>query len=263
MNEETQKLVNEITLPKDFNYPELIRSWTCFDTETTGFTKFDDVLQLSMIDMSGEAINEYFNTRPKVNHLKNGKTSITRKRTWKKSMEVHHITPKMVNDKLSLIERKDEFREIFKRYQIVVGYNVGFDVRMIASNIWYHIEYNSAIVDVLDLWREYRKKNQIATPNDKLITASKFFGWDYTAYAHNALADVYATIYVFNKLLEADEELYEKVLNMQKTPYTKKTNSNFKPKTQKIEVKVSKQEPKNIDLSSFLEDEDDEDIWPY
>ena len=252
--ENTQQMVDEIVLPEDFKYPELVRAWACFDTETTGLTQWDDILQLSMIDMNGNALNEYFNTRPKYNTLKDGSTSITRKRTWNKSMAVHGITPEMVKDKLSMIERKEEFKEIFKRYGIIVGYNVAFDVRMVAGNIWYHIEYYSAIIDVLDLWREYKKKNSISTPNDKLVTISKFFGWDYTKYAHNALADVYATIYVFDKILEYDEEIYEKVLNAQKKPYQKKVA--MVKKTPKKEAESKNDAPiKQINLDIFEEDE--------
>lgn len=252
-----KQITNNIELPNDFAYPELVRAWACFDTETTGFTKWDDVLQLSLIDMNGNTVNEYFNTRPKYNKLKDGSTSITRKRTWKKSMEVHKITPEMVSDKLSMIERKDEFRELFKRYSIIVGYNVAFDVRMITSNIWYNIEYYSAVVDVLDLWKEYKKKNSIAMANDKLVSVSKYFGWDYTKCAHNALADVYATIYVFQKILEEDEEIYMEVLNSKKKPYVKKSYSK-KPATKSIKKEDVEEKIDDVDSidSNIFEDDD-------
>ena len=257
MNEITNCQTSEIVLPQDFEYPNLIRPWMCFDTETTGFTKFDDILQLSLIDFKGETINEFFNTRPKVNQLKRGGTSITRKRTWKKSMAVHHITPEMVCDKLSLIERKDEFRAKFKEYSIVLGYNVAFDVRMITSNIWYSIEKNSAVIDVLNLWKKFKTKHNIETENNKLITASKYFGWDYTDYAHNALADVYATIYVLQKIIE-DEEFYMECLNAKKT-YTPKNSNLTKPKTKPKTSNSNFQKNENLENLNLLDFEEDEE----
>lgn len=200
----------------NFEFPKLNKSWLCFDTETTGLTKWDDVLQITCIDDNENVINEYFNTRPRYYNLKKGGQSVRRKKTWNDSEKVHHITPEMVKDKLSFYERKDEFKKLFKQYPIVLGYNVTFDVNAVWYGIYHHIEWYSAIIDVFHLWKEFKKKYNIETENNKLVTVAKYFDYDFSEVAHDSKEDVYATIYVFAKILENDEELYFKCLNLQK-----------------------------------------------
>jgi len=200
----------------NFEFPKLNKRWACFDTETTGLTKWDDVLQLTLIDDENLVVDEYFNTRPRYYDLKKGGQSVRRKKTWKESMEVHHITPEMVKDKLSFYERKDEFKKLFKNYPVILGYNVTFDINAVWYGIYWHIEWSSAIIDVFHLWKEYKKKHNIETTNNKLVTVASYFGYDFSKVAHNSKEDVYATIYVFKKIIESDEELYLKCLEIQK-----------------------------------------------
>ena len=106
-----------------------------------------------------------------------------------------------------------------------------------------------------------KEKNGIKTDNNKLITASKYFGWDYTDYAHNALADVYATIYVLQKIIE-DEEFYMEVLNVQRSYTPKKTsssNTNSKPKTVKKTVtnNFNSTPKKELNLLDFEENDNE------
>lgn len=177
----------------DFKFPVLNRPWICFDLETTGLTQWDDVLQLTAINDRNEAVNEYFNGR--------------RQKKWKKAEEVNHISPEMVKDKPSFYERRDEFKALFKKYPVVIGYNVSFDVKGVYYGIYHHIEYYSAIIDVFHLWKEYKKKHNIETENNKLTTVAAYFGYDFSDVAHDSYEDVYATIYVFSKIIEDDEYL--------------------------------------------------------
>ena len=182
----------------NFSFPVLNRPWLCFDLETTGLTQWDDVLQLTAIDDKNQVINEYFNGR--------------RQKKWKKAEEVNHISPLMVKDKLSFYERREEFKALFKKYPVVIGYNVGFDVKGVYHGIYHHIEYYSAIIDVFHLWKAFKKKHNIETENNKLTTVAAYFGYDFSAVAHDSYEDVYATIFVFSKILEDDEFLEECML---------------------------------------------------
>ena len=199
----------------NFEFPILNKKWMCFDTETTGLSKWDDVLQLTCIDSNGKVVDEYFNTRPTYHKLKNGTTSVRRKKTWKDSMAVHHITPEMVKDKLSFYERRDEFKQLFKQYPILLGYNVRFDINAIWFGIYHHVEWYSCVIDVFHLWKMYKEKHNITTANNKLTTVAAFFGYDFSAVAHNSKEDVYATIFVFSKIIE-DDEFFEKCISLNK-----------------------------------------------
>lgn len=185
----------------NFEFPVLNRPWMCFDTETTGLTQWDDVLQLTCIDSDRNEVNEYFNGR--------------RQKKWKKSEEVHHISPEMVADKLSFYERREEFKTLFKKYPVLVGYNVAFDVKAVYYGIYHHVEYYSAIIDVFHLWKKYKEKYKITTENNKLTTVAKYFGYDFSEVAHDSFEDVYATIFVFSKILE-DDEFYDLCLSISK-----------------------------------------------
>lgn len=203
----------------EFDFPNLGRNWACFDTETTGLCKFDSVLQLTLIDNEKNCIDEYFNTRPTIYHKKDGTTSIRRAKSWNKSQEVHHITPEMVKDKLSFYERRNEFKTIFKKYQILIGYNVKFDVNAVHNGIYHHPEWYSGIIDVLKLWKSYKEKNNITTENNKLTTVAKYLGYDFEARAHNSKEDVLATIYVLAELCKRDDEILFECMTVKKTPY--------------------------------------------
>lgn len=186
----------------NFNFPILNRRWCCFDTETTGVTQWDDVLQLTAIDSERKIVNEYFNGR--------------RQKKWKKAESVHHISPGMVQDKENFYNRRNEFKELFKSYPVLVGYNVRFDISALAHGIYYKYEWYNAVIDVFHLWKEYKKKHEIETQDNKLTTVAKYFGYDFSDVAHDSLEDVYATIYVFKMILEKDAEIYQKCISVSK-----------------------------------------------
>ena len=90
----------------------------CFDTETTGFTKWDEIIQISIVN---EDEKEVLTTFIKPDH----------KKSWDDAQAINGISPKMVKDAPSMRELQKILAKIFDGAKEILGYNVGFDVRMV------------------------------------------------------------------------------------------------------------------------------------
>ena len=91
------------------------------DTETTGLDpKNDEVLSLSIVDGAGEMLFDSL-IRP------------SRRKWWPKAQEIHGISPADVADAPTLVEVSDEVRGILRGADLVVGYNVEFDLGMLEA----------------------------------------------------------------------------------------------------------------------------------
>ena len=94
-----------------------------FDTETTGLNPYgnDEILQIAIINGNGE---ELFNSYIKPDA----------RRTWTKASEVNGITPRMVKDSPHFSDVQDTIQDIFNNAEVIVGYNVEFDIRFINAS---------------------------------------------------------------------------------------------------------------------------------
>lgn len=89
------------------------------DTETTGLKPGnDEVLSLSIVDGTGKTLFDSL-IRP------------SRRKRWPKAQEIHGISPADVADAPTLEEVSDEVRSVFDGADLVVGYNVDFDIGML------------------------------------------------------------------------------------------------------------------------------------
>ena len=166
----------------------------CFDTETTGIGKEDEILQLTITTFDGNKIkpiySEYF--KP------------TKHTSWEGAMAVNHITPEMVSSKKTIKESLSEFKDIFDNADIVTGYNVTFDVRMLKQDLGDLIDIpDEKITDAM----VYFKKNEPDTPH-KLIDAVHFYcpkldDW-FKENAHDAKSDAIATLSVLKAMGEKE-----------------------------------------------------------
>ncbi len=163
------------------------------DTETTGFSKTDEILQLSIINGDGEVVmNEYF--RPE--HT----------RSWYYAEKVNHISPAMVEDKPAISERKREIENILHAAKVIVGYNLPFDLGMlIQSGIYIPSAKKVRYVDLMKPFaRTYGEKSEKYPGQfkyQKLITCAKYYGYTEEGW-HDSLADTKATLYCFWKMVE-------------------------------------------------------------
>lgn len=202
------------------------------DIETTGVSaENDDILQLSMIDDNARVLFcEYF--RP------------VKKSSWKDAERVNGISPKMVANKPTFADRLYIIQGMLDKVGSVGGYNVGFDLKFLTANGVYGLDSKHR-VDVM-----YEFSNKIGR-RVKLVEAAKFF--NYTFPAHDALADIQATLVVHNALARykspqaernvdglwehGDEEYLNQIVGdktireIQKESYEEYVNRNFSPDT--------------------------------
>lgn len=164
---------------------------TFFDTETTGFEDHDRILQFALL-------SEGDFTECKMNFLCNPTTPISID-----AMSIHHITEKMVKDKLSFKEREDykTIKELFESDDSAcVAHNAPFDVKMIEKE---DITPKNVIC-TYKVIRHLDPEGEI--PKYKLQYLRYFYGMDIQAEAHDAMGDVLVLQKLFeilvNKMIE-------------------------------------------------------------
>lgn len=162
------------------------------DTETTGLDPDkDEILSLSIVDGNGKVLFDSL-IRPE-----------TRKR-WPKAAEVNGILWKDVKEKPTLLDHKDELRELASKCDLVVGYNVKFDLGMLYSggisefpNI-NNFDVMEEYAPVRGSWDEYHGDYRWC----KLTTCAKHYHVKFDP--HKSAEDARATVECFYALL-ADE----------------------------------------------------------
>lgn len=160
-----------------------------FDTETTGLNpEQDDILQLSAINEKGEVLIDTY-----IKPIKKG--------TWKEAEAINHISPDMVKNCKTISELKDEIEKIFSTATELIAYNAEFDLSFLAkAGIKIpEVPVSDPMIDFAEIygeWSEYLGCYKW----QKLITAARYYGYDFENGAHNSLADVRATLCVYNAI---------------------------------------------------------------
>ena len=149
-----------------------------FDVETTGFSPLnDEILQISIID---DNFNVLYDEMFKPSHVV----------SWDAAQRIHGITPRMVSDKCLIKLALNDIQKIFDKANVVVGYNVDFDIRFLQAAGIKGVR-DKEIIDVMEEYAERFEKL-------KLEDAAGHF--DYKYIKHNSLEDAKATLYVHNQL---------------------------------------------------------------
>ncbi len=167
----------------------------CFDTETTGFGKRDEILQLT--------ITSFKDGEPEV--IYSGYFNPEHVNSWPDAMAINHITPAMVRNKPYIKDCISDFKHIFEEADMVVGYNVNYDIRMLNQSIG-EGQIDIPTEKVWDVCTYFKK----AEPKEghKLIEAMQFYCPDkmewFEENAHDASADALATLHVLKA--EAERE---------------------------------------------------------
>ena len=187
---------NKVHVP-DYNNFDISDRIICFDTETTGIGKDDEILQLTAVELkNGEPnviFSEYFKPRKHT--------------SWEQAMRVNHITPQMVNDKPYILDFVDVLERIFDSADYVAGYNVLYDLRMLKQDLGNNINIpEEKVIDMMD----YFKYNQPEGHHKLIDAVTKYcpdkLNW-FEKNAHDASADAIATLYVLKE--QAKEQTNE------------------------------------------------------
>lgn len=165
------------------------------DVETTGLDETDELLQISIIDISGKILfNSYI--KP-VYH-----------ESWPQAEAVNQIGWETVKDSPELWEVSDEISHILQETKHIVGYNVSFDIECL-KRFGIKINTDAEISDVMKMFApvygEWSDKYGCFRWQ-KLTTCAAYYdiGWE-NIKAHDSLADCQATLHCYKKLIGGKE----------------------------------------------------------
>lgn len=158
-----------------------------FDTETTGLSpRNDEMLQYSAIDGDEQVLlNTYI--KP------------VRATSWPGAEAVNHISPEMVKDAPTLEAVKDQIIGIMSSADLLVGYNLPFDLGFLRQ-IWTPEEHQARYDVMIKFARFYGQYSEYYEDYkwQKLSTAAAFFDFEFKA--HDSLEDCRATLHVYKCL---------------------------------------------------------------
>lgn len=169
-----------------FDEPERIR---VLDTETTGLDPSGDgILQVAVIDGNGRTLFESY-VHP------------YERREWPKAERVNGISPEMVRDAPSMAELRPDIDRALKDAELIIGYNVGFDLSFLRSK-----GVTVPAVDTCDVMRDFAYiYGEWADWADdgwvwqSLVTCADYYGYRFDA--HDALEDARATLHCCRRIM--------------------------------------------------------------
>ncbi len=163
-------------------------SYVVIDLETTGLSPdFDEIIEVSAMRFSGDSfVGDYTSLIKPQNTIPEFITALT------------GITNEMVADAPSIKTVLKELQSFITKDDILLGYNVNFDINFLYDFFEYELEetFTNDFVDVMRLARRLEK----ALPNHKLETLATHYGIESTH--HRAKADCDTCWQCYMKLKE-------------------------------------------------------------
>lgn len=183
------------------------KDYVMVDIETTGLKSYeDDIIELSAIRMRNNEVDQTFSTliqpRKPISPFITNLTGISNSMVVNAPI-IDQVMPKFLD---------------FLSEDIVLGYNVGFDLGFIYDHSVQLFNY-PVKNDYLDVLRIARKLIH-NTPNHKLGTMAQFYGISYEG-AHRGLTDCFITVDVYHKLYEEARLRFESEQAFKQSFYTK------------------------------------------
>ena len=163
----------------------------CLDVETTGLDpRVDEVLQVALVRGDGEvSLSRY--VRPE-HHS-----------SWPLAQRTHGISPSMVEGCPTLASLRPEIEEILEDMDLIVGYNVAFDLLFLQTA---DISFGNA--SVFDVMREFAPvAGRWDADRQRYVWVSLAYCATYYGIplrAHDALGDAQATLGCFWAMIERD-----------------------------------------------------------
>lgn len=157
------------------------------DLETTGLNSGDDeILQIAIIDDLGKTL---LNTYVKPVHHD----------SWDSAQSVHGISPESVKNAPTLDELYPTLIKIFNSCDKIVGYNIDFDLSFLVGAGFDFSQHDvvcvmRAFAPIYGEWN-YKYENY---KWQTLSTCAQYYNYQFCA--HDALNDVHATLYCYNKI---------------------------------------------------------------
>lgn len=181
------------------------------DTETTGLGPDDEILQCSIINGEGTKLfNSFF--KP------------VRHESWPEAEAVNRISPASVAACPSFQSAERQIASILGKAQLIIGYNVRFDLGMLAANSALLSDLISGfdfsrIKDVMHAYAWINaRENGLTEASDgtprakwqKLISCAAHYGFSFgeDGRFHDSLGDCLATLHCYRKIIETGDAAY-------------------------------------------------------
>lgn len=204
---------NEIRNGRDKKGESLLafpEKYILLDIETTGLSPaFDEIIEISALKIEKGEIKQEFSQLIKPTYeISEFITKLT------------GITNEMVEDAKSIKEVLKEFKDFFTKEDIVVGYNVNFDINFLYDNFQEHLNdyFENNFVDVMRIAKRVFK-NEIES--FRLKRLAEHFNIS-TKGIHRGLTDCNITWKIFKK---TEEEMLNKFETLEKFLENKRKES--------------------------------------
>lgn len=150
-----------------------------FDLELTGFYDHDEILSITVVDGNGKMIMDTL-VRP------------IKTKSWKRTEEIHKITPVMVKDAPTLSELTPRLKEIFADAENVIAYGVSTDyshIKRIYTDEEERECFHQKIRCCANEFVRYSHENCPDLLHASLTDAMSCFGIEWEGVAHSSVAD--------------------------------------------------------------------------
>ena len=150
-----------------------------FDLELTGFYDHDEILSVTIVDGFGTVIMDTL--------VKPIKT-----KGWKRTEEIHRITPAMVQDAPTLSELIPSLKEIFESAENIIAYGVSTDyshIKYIYEDLSERERFHSKIRCCANEFVRYSHENRPDLLHASLTDAMSCFEIEWEGVAHSSIAD--------------------------------------------------------------------------
>lgn len=176
------------------------RATVSFDVETTGVSRYDEILQLAIVRGDGAV-------------LMNERFCPDRHTSWKSAERVHGIGPSDVVGARKLWEARLGIQALFDNASLIVGYNLPFDMGFLRrASIIFHSCF------AFDVMREFAPVANVRHGASyrwrTLGECARHYGVSF--HAHDALEDAQATLECYRRMLGDDGSRYG---NARTVPY--------------------------------------------
>ena len=190
VEKDKQRKAEEMHFLSKFGVLEAEGSVIVIDTETTGITDSDEILQLSIIDGEGGVLFDSC-FRPRA-HIE-----------WPEAEAINGISPADVVDCPTMASCKDSIQSIIDNADIIIAYNAAFDLNVLKRQ-GLCIPADTVVIDTMLLFAEIYGDYSEYHGNyrwQKLSLCADYYGYDWgNDTAHDALADCRATLYCTQKM---------------------------------------------------------------
>lgn len=160
-----------------------------FDLELTGVYPYDEIISVSITDGWGNEIMDTI-VRPE------------KRRQWNATVKIHGITPKMTKFAPYLTEITPKIKKIFLESEIIVAYGIATDYAHI-KEIFTEAEREKLIPKLRDCAKEYVRYISEYEPDinkSSLVSATEYFGIEWSGTAHTSMADTHSCRILWEKL---------------------------------------------------------------